>query len=390
MPDSSKKSKSSKTLRFTNAKLWSEKGISEGDLFVKDGLISSPIATPDETIDCQGMLLSPGFIDLQINGAKGVDFTSQPEKWPEVAALLPSFGVTSFLATILSQPLNRYQGIVSKFLQTKAEKGAECLGLHLEGPYLNPARRGAHAQEDLVETGDIAFWKELLKVAPIKMITLAPELPGMMELIAFLSKNGVVVSCGHTEALSETLLEAKNNGLKFVTHLYNAMSPLHHRNPGVIGTILGEEALAYSIIADGVHVHPQAIAVAWKAHPKGTHLISDANAFLGTSQKEAILGGHKIERSENGAFVSETQVLAGGMVPMNEIIWRFSKMSGCSIEEAIACATLRPAILLGIEKKKGSLQIGSGADITMIRVKNELSIFATYIGGNCVYRAVKK
>jgi len=373
----------SEIILFSNTNIVREDAIQNGSLYVQNGKIVAPVDSPDRILDLDGKLVVPGLIDLQINGGFGVDFTAQPDKASTVQKNLPCFGVTSFLITLVSQPLENYEKIL-KTCDFSSSIGAQPLGFHLEGPHFNKKRKGAHSEEHILERCDLSFWKEIIKRYPVKMVTLAPELEGALELIQFLSKEGIKVSCGHTEADTEVLRKAKIKGLSFATHLFNAMRPLSAREPGVIGFVLGDRALDYSLIADTVHVSPESVRVCYNANPDGLMLVSDASSLMGMESGEYYLGKEKIVLKNKRAHILGTETLAGSVCPLNEMVVNFQKMTSCSLVEAINAATIKPAKLLGLQGKKGSLQIGADADF-FISKDEKLQPLATYVGGALVY-----
>ena len=245
--------------------------------------LPAPAGTP--ILDLDGAVVVPGFVDLQINGGHGIDLAAEPERLGELAALLPRYGVTAFCPTIVSSP----PGIVERALAAwrdwtgggEAPGHAVPLGLHLEGPMLSPRRRGAHAERHLrLPSPDVIDgWSPAAGVA---LVTLAPELPGALDVVATLVERGVVVAAGHTDASSAEMEAAVAAGVTMVTHLYNAMRPFDHRDPGPVGAALAGAVPVAGLIADGVHVDPVAVAAAWRAlGPGWLALVTDAASGLG-------------------------------------------------------------------------------------------------------------
>ena len=235
-----------------------------------------------QQLRAEGLLLAPGFIDMQINGAFGMDFTASPELIWQVAALLPRYGVTSFLPTVITSPLETIE-IARKVVQSAPPdfRGTWPLGLHLEGPFLNPAKRGAHdpAYMRLPDLQIIDGWSP---ESGVRMVTLAPELPGALDLVGVLVARGVVVSAGHSMATIEQARAGFEAGISYGTHIFNAMPPLDHRQPGLAGAILADSRVTAGMIADGIHVHPDIVSLVWKAKgAANTSLVTDAMAALG-------------------------------------------------------------------------------------------------------------
>lgn len=360
-------------VRFINGLLLHGDHFVKGDLYIDGHIISEPSENWDQEIDLKGAILAPGFIDLQINGGFGVDFTSQPSRAPNVAKHLPQYGVTSFLAAIITQPISTYPQIFSQFTYQKESLHAECLGLHCEGPFLNPAFAGAHQSTDMTTPEK---YPNLYDSNRIKVVTLAPELPGALDLAEKLSQQGVVVSIGHSNADVHVMEEAWNRGLRLVTHLYNTMPPFHHRKPGIVEAVL-THPWNYTLIADNVHVVKEGLQIAWKCNPKGAILVSDAVAALGEKTRDFLLGGQTATLTNGESRLKGK--LAGSVLGLNQIVKIFSKLSGASQAEAIAAATEKPAKLLKLYPKKGSLTPGADADLVIL--DHDLNLLQCYVRG---------
>ncbi len=337
---------------FINAQIYQPTGFFPGELYVKNGKIVPP-EPADKVYDCQGMFLCPGLIDLQVNGIHGADFTTSLDSLEEASELLAKAGTTSFLATVVTQPISRYRDLIKHF----TAKNSNCLGLHLEGPHINPKRRGAHPLGSIKEECMIDFWKDIADPNVVKLVTLAPECKRSDELIELLTGRGVVVSCGHTEATTEQVHQAKLHGLSMATHLFNAMHPFHQRDPGVIGYVLGQKKLKYSLIVDGVHLHPDTVAMAYNAHPDGLVLVSDSSART--------LGSHIIEEKGGRKVLSGTDVIAGSSCVLLDAVNLLHSQTSCSFHEAIKCASSKPAEILGLTTK-GQLLEGYDADLIVV------------------------
>lgn len=262
---------------------------------------------PDESVDLGGRIVSPGFIDVQFNGAYGFDFSipSDPTTYHkgvrELNKKLVKTGLTSYLPTVItSQPSVYHQ--VLPFLgpsggNRDANDGAESLGAHVEGPFMSPTKKGVHnpsilraanegfsSLEGCYGASNLAASSDPATPTAVKMITAAPEVEGIMEAIPELVDRGIIFSIGHTEAHYEQGAEAVRKGATSITHLFNAMKPLHHRDPGLFG-LLGQNHGAarpyFGLIADGIHLHPTTVKIAWTAHPEGMILVTDALALMG-------------------------------------------------------------------------------------------------------------
>ena len=367
---------------------------SPNDVAVVDGLIGTAPAPACPTLDASGCTVVPGFIDLQLNGGWGVDFTSEPQRMHEVACRLPATGVTSFLPTVItSSPTTTSRAIaaLSDAAGRRRPSEARSLGIHLEGPYLNPLRKGAHPPQHLrmPSLEEAGCWGRESGVA---LVTLAPELPGAVELIAALRRNGVVVSAGHTAADAAELRAAVAAGVRAATHLFNAMGPFGGREPNTVGPLLADRAITIGLdvagpivcglIVDGIHVDPVMVDVAWRARgPHGIALVTDAITALGAGFGRFGIGDTVIIVDETGARTS-TGILAGSVLRMDEALRNLIAYTGCTLADAVTAASATPASLLG-RVDLGSLDTGSVADIVLL--DERLEVVATVIGGVVAY-----
>jgi N-acetylglucosamine-6-phosphate deacetylase len=346
---------------------------------------SQPPSGGSRQIDATGLLLVPGLIELQINGAFGKDFTSVPESIWEVAQGLPRFGVTCFLPTIVTSPLERIARAQAALLAGPPPgfHGATPLGLHVEGPFLNPERKGAHREEYLRQPDPAELYNYSPKTG-IRMITLAPELPGALELIAELDRQGVVVSAGHSMATLTQAREAFAAGVSYATHLFNAMPPLHQFDPGLVGAVLDDPGLRFGLIADGIHVHPTLVNLVWKlAGPGRMTLVSDAMAALGHGPGHYPLGEHpKVIVDETSARLPNG-VLAGSILSHPAALRNLMAFTGCTFEEALACLTTTPANLLGMDAEIGQIANGYRADFALLTPG--LDVVQTFVNGRPIY-----
>lgn len=350
-----------------------------------DGTIVSVQNDPtgaDEVLDAAGLLVAPGFVDLQSNGGHGIDLTVAPERLWELAELLPRYGVTSFLPTIVTCGA----AVVRRAMATLAERpkgfrGAHPIGLHLEGPMLSPARRGAH-QEELLQAPDQALVSGWRRDGGVAMVTLAPELPGALEVTRLLRKQGVVVAAGHTDATAAEVLAGVDAGITGLTHLFNAMRPFTHREPGPVGVALADPRVIAGLIADGQHVHPLAVAAAWSAlGPTRLALVTDSVSALGAHESSVHLAGSQLVVTEDGVFNAEGR-RAGSTLAMDEAVRNLVGFTGCSAEAAIASATRTPARLIGANKKG---LIAPGADADLVILTPELRVVAVIVRGAIVH-----
>ncbi|XP_043529457.1 N-acetylglucosamine-6-phosphate deacetylase [Frieseomelitta varia] len=372
------------------------------DLWVRDGKIVDPEKIfydekikPHVRIDCNGALISPGYIDLQINGGFGIDFTHNINNVQEginkVAKRLLEFGVTSFCPTLVTSPSETYHKILPNIKKTKGGRhGAAVLGVHLEGPFISSSKKGAHSENYIkqFEKGFKSLTDMYGSLENVCLVTLAPELPNAQSVITELCKRNITVSLGHSVANLKEGEEAVKSGASFITHLFNAMLPFHHRDPGLVGLLTSDQVhpgktIHYGIIADGIHTHPAALRIAHRTHPKGLVLVTDALSALGLQEGVYQLGQLKIEMRSGRAYIAGTNTLCGSTAEMSKCVRHFKEVTGCSIVEALEAATLHPATTLGIEKTKGVLNYGADADIVMLN--NDLELLSTWISGECVH-----
>lgn len=335
-----------------------------------------------ETWDASGLYLSPGWLDLQINGAFGSDFTEDPTSIWDVAAQLPRLGVTAFLPTIVTSPPEKVEEAIQVLHQGPPPgwKGAIPLGLHIESMFLNPEKRGAHNPAYLRHPSAEAV-QSWTRARHVRLCTLAPELPGALEAIRTLRANGVTVSVGHTMA---TLAEAEAGfvaGITYGTHLYNAMRPLHHREPGVVGALLAHPEITVGLIVDGIHVHPAMITIAWRCKsPDTITLVTDAMAALGMPPGEYRLGDLDVIVDEESARLPDGR-LAGSTLTLGRAMRNLMHYTGCSLEDALTTVTSTPARVIG--EPVGRVQVGHLADLTLFTP--DLDIVATFVRGRALY-----
>ncbi len=369
--------------RFYHARILLDHQLIEGELWVSGGKIIPPQEKADLEIDVGGNILAPGFIDLQINGGFGCDFSRNPEKIEEVAKQLLSFGVTSFLPTVISSSPEQYRRLLPK-LQPRSfgKEGATILGIHLEGPFFSPAYSGAHNPSLLLSPEKNSLERTYGSLEGVKLVTLAPELLGASSCIELLQKQNIVVSAGHSAANFDQMRAGIDSGIRLATHLFNAMTPYHHRNPGIIGSVLLNPSLPYTLIADGLHLCPECILLCWRCHPEGLILISDATEALGMPDGNYQLGSLNIEARSHQIYLAGTQTLAGSNLQLDEAVRRLHAITQCSPAEALEAASLKPAELLNLSSK-GTLTPGADADFLIL--SPDLTVQATYLGGQLAW-----
>ena len=344
----------------------------------------APQESPEDAavIDASGLVVTPGLIDLQINGGYGHDLQDDPGLVWDLGRELPRSGVTSFLPTIISGPRSRTRSMLDALRTRPAGYcGAEPLGAHFEGPMLSPRHSGAHPPECLTgaRADVIDGWH---RSAGVTMVTIAPELPGALEVIAELKRRGIVVAAGHSGATSDETLAAIDAGVSTVTHLFNAMAPLGHRSPNLVGVALADPRLTATMIVDGVHIDPVAVAAAWNAKgPGGIALVTDAVSAMGQppgpyrlSGTPTVFDGESIRTADG--------VLAGSAVTMNRAAANLAEFTGCDRHQALAAATSTPAGIIG-ETRRGRLDPGSIADLVLL--DDDYRVQATIRGGRVAH-----
>lgn len=366
----------------TDYEVWSE-----GTVLIEGGAIrevSREPLDPGEVRDYGDSLLVPGFVDLQVNGAFGVDVASSPERIDELSRRLLATGTTSYVPTVISSPESLYEETLPVLAEKVARRGgmAEPLGIHLEGPFINLRRRGAHAAAHIVPP-DPSLFARLLELGPIRMVTLAPELEGARKLIEMARRYGVVVSAGHSDASFEEAYRALDAGVLALTHLFNTMSRMHHREPGLPGAAFAHPLAICGLISDGIHIHPEMVALAFRMlGPDRICLVTDSTAATGMGPGEYALATRRIYRETNVTRLG-SGALAGSLLTMEEAFQNILAFTGCTLPEAARMASTAPARLIGEGRRKGRLAPGYDADITVLRP--DLSVEAVWKGGELSY-----
>ncbi|MES1172646.1 MAG: N-acetylglucosamine-6-phosphate deacetylase [Bacteroidota bacterium] len=328
----------------------------------------------------QAAFVAPGFIDLQINGGFGFEVGEDPGALRALAARLPATGVTSFLPTLVSRNEAAYRRAFTSHAAASGHPdpaAATMLGIHLEGPLLSPARAGAH-ERAAIEGADAALVERLADPACVRLVTLAPERPGARDLIATLVARGIVVSLGHTDASFDAFTAGVDAGATLATHVFNAMSPLHHREPGAVGAPLTDDRVIATIVADGVHTHPAVFRLVARA--KGADrlaLVTDAVQGAGGPPGPSALAGREITVDERAARLPDG-TLAGSVLTMERAVRNAVDFADLSPQAAVHLATAVPARALGLGGK-GRLTVGADADIVLL--DQSLRVVHTFVGG---------
>jgi N-acetylglucosamine-6-phosphate deacetylase len=388
-------------LAIVGGRLATPSGLEPAELQLVDGRVrsveppgSSAGTGGPQRLDADGLIVAAGLVDIQINGGHGIDLWSEPHRLWELARLLPRHGVTAFCPTIVSGPPERVDEALRALTDgpdTGTDTpyghgvGAEPLGLHLEGPMLAPQRRGAHDRRHLVAPSPsvVEGWSVERGVA---LVTLAPELEGADEVIVALRRAGVTVSAGHTDATAEQAARAEGAGVTLVTHLFNAMAPLHHRHPGLVGHVLGSDRLRAGLIVDGIHVSPGVVALALRA--LGTDrlvLVSDAVAAMGLGPGRHRFGDRTVTADHTGVRHPDG-TLAGSDLTLDRAVRNLVAFTGASLHDALRCASDTPARALGpLADGRGRLVPGSVADVVLL--DQDLEVQATVCRGRIAHLA---
>lgn len=344
-----------------------------------------PPRAPDVALP--GGVLLPGFVDLQVNGYFGEEFlTAGADGWARVTTRLPQTGTTAFLPTFVTAP----PGVLTAGLRAAAAlipalpAGARVLGVHVEGPFISPAWKGAHNEAWITEPSADAV-AELLDAGRgvLRLVTLAPERRGGMAAVTALTEAGVLVSVGHSDATARQVAEAADHGARMVTHLFNAQRPMHHREPGVVGQALTDLRLTSGLIADMHHVNPQVCVLAFRAAPGRICAVTDAAACAGMPPGSYRLGGEPIELppGDGEPPVRSDGTLAGSGLRMDAAVGNLVA-AGIGLAEAVCAATRVPADLIG-RPDLGRIAPGAAADVVWLG--DDMRTRATWIGGELVF-----
>lgn len=364
-----------------------------GSVLVEEGRIAGvfdagkqPPETDLERIDASGMLLVPGFIDLHVHGGGGVDMmdaSTDKEAVDRMSRYHAAHGTTSFLPTTMTagrdEVLSAIGGV--KASTRNGTGGAQVLGIHLEGPFLNPKRCGAQNPEAmrLPTREEIQAYLEAAG-GLIKLITLAPEQGDALELIGYLRDNGVTVSIGHSDADAATVKKAVKAGATHVTHLFNGMSPLHHREPGVAGSALVTDELSVELICDGLHLHPDVISMVYRVKPHDRIvLVTDSIEAAGCPDGDYELGGLPIIVKAGKAVLKNGGNLAGSCLTTGQALKNTMAFTGLPLEKILPGLTINPAKQIGADSRKGSIEIGKDADLVLL--DGDCAVRSTFVKG---------
>jgi len=374
-----------------NCRLYTSQNPNElNDVLIEDGIIKQVVPAKsnlasNRTIDAGGLILAPGFIDIHIQGAGGSDVLDGKIKSLEtISKTLARLGTTSFLATTVVKPTNYNQHL--RLIAEHVGKdlgGAEILGIHLEGPFINPIKKGGLDPLSIYSSSQKAL-TEIINVTDdsLRMMTIAPEMDRNIQIIKKLVAKNIVASFGHSNASYEEVKDGIKAGISHVTHIFNAMPQLNHRLPGPLLAIFEDENISAQIISDGVHLHSGIVNLIYKLiGPDRCICITDGVQAIGLPEGKYFYNGLEYE-SKDGTARYLDGTLIGTAVGLNEIIRRFKEYTNCSLDTAIHTATKNPAKLLGIDDRKGSIKVGKEADLILINEKFEIN--TAIVGGKIV------
>jgi N-acetylglucosamine-6-phosphate deacetylase len=370
---------------FRNAILCVDGEEVEGDLLVIDGRIagvgriSAPVGTRDR--DLGGMIVAPGLIDIQLNGLCGAEvYQASTQALTAMSLAAPRFGCTAFLPTMISAPEQLYRQLFRSLPERPPEGGAKLLGLHLEGPYINPEFPGAHSPE-AIRLPDLSEARRLLEAANgrIRVWTLAPEMEGGPALIQLLQDHDVIVAAGHSNLSFEESVARFAEGVQLVTHLFNAMSPLHHRAPGLPGATLVDGDVMFSMIADGIHVHPTVVQLAHRTAAHRLLLITDAAPSSGP-EGSYMVSGREVFYEDDTPRLADGRLAGSGLTAIRAVL-NLQEYAGCTLAQAFSAMTALPAAILRTDT--GRLAEGMAADFLVLDKNGELT--ETWIDGRVAY-----
>lgn len=354
-------------IRNARVLVHAQRCVKEEAVLIEDGTIldiASECELPyaEQVIDAEGLYLAPGLLDTHTHGIGGFDFnTCTAQAIEEIIALEHAEGVTGFLASLV---VENHAMTMERLQLLDSQVTDSLLGIHLEGPFLNPKQK-AVMKEEFLRLPDIEEFRQFLRVSSrVSSMTIAPELPDAQRMIKEGTRQGIVMNVGHSMADAQQVMQAQRNGAKGITHLYNAMSQHEHRNPGVVtGALLSD--LMCELIVDGFHVHPDVVHATYRAlGDDRIILISDANPYKAVADGEYSFSGKNIVIQDGKATVKETGRIAGSTLAMNTALRNMCRYTGCSVESAVRMAAYNPARLYGW--KKGSIEPGYDADLMLM------------------------
>lgn len=366
-----------------------------GGLLLEDGhiaarLVANEPAPAAERLDLAGRGVAPGFVDLHYHGRFAFPGEAEHDAVHDAlreAAGMVRHGVTAYLATTVAwprEPLRARVDALASALEESPVEGARAIGLHLEGPWINAAAAGAQPAQGIrdVQLDEVEALLEAGR-GLVRVVTLAPEVPGVAGLLERLTRGGVCAALGHSLASLEQVDDAVRRGARHVTHLWNAMGPLHHRTPGLVGAALADARLSADLICDGAHVHPAVVRATARALGQRLVLITDRVDPPELAQGASL--GSGVLRDDGVALRLPGGRLAGSRVTLDRALRNARAFADLPLLEAVAACTLRPARVLGVEAERGTLRPGARADLTLLDAEGR--VLETWIGGRRVWAA---
>ncbi len=377
-----------KTVIANGIVLTPDERIDGGSVTVEEGrilLVERGRSAAPPTIDARGCFVIPGFIDVHVHGADGFDtMDATPEAIQSMGRFMARHGVTAYLPTTVAASRQDTLASIANVRATPASlDGAEHLGVHLEGPYLNHQYRGAQPPQHL-RAADPHEYEQWFESGVIRLITVAPEVDGVQDLVRLGTQRGIEFAVGHTAATYDQTLSAADAGLRQATHVFNGMPALHHREPGPVGAVLADDRIMPQVIADGVHLHPAVVKLLIRA--KGidrTILITDAVRATGMPDGEYALGD-QIIHVRQGVARTAAGGLAGSTLTMDGALQNVIRFVGLSLQEALPMLTRVPADSIGCKGRKG--RIASGYDADLVLVDDACRVRLTMVRGRVVYQ----
>jgi N-acetylglucosamine-6-phosphate deacetylase len=370
---------------LTAKTLWDGNQLLENPVIaIEDGRVASlstreaaELPAGARVLDFPGATLAPSFFDVHTHGAVGHDLMEgTPEAVNAISRHLAAHGTANYLATTVTAPLDdtlrTLSGLAKQMAQTPVEGRARILGIHLEGPFLSHLKRGAHPPEYLLEPG-IAVFDRLFEAADghVRLMTMAPELPGAAELTAHATARGVRISVGHSNATAAETRAAIAAGAASATHTFNAMRALDHREPGILGTVLTNDSLFAELICDGVHTAPEMAKLWWRAKgPRRAILVTDAMSATGMPDGEYRLGTYNVQVANGKATIGD--VLAGSVLALDRALANFIRFTGTPLEQALRLVTVNPAAMTGLGEQAGSVAVGQAANLVAVDTAGKL------------------
>lgn len=381
------------SILIRNVRLIGDEEPQPGCLLIRNGKIvsvhseiESSCLAADFELDGNGHMLIPGMIDVHIHGAEGFDMMDGTiESVEAVSKACARTGCTSFLATSVSSSLNDLLKMVFNVKELAGqEPGAQIAGIHIEGPYLNVKRKGMQNERYLRHPNQGEMERIILNTGSLlKMVTLAPELPGGLEMIRFLQQQGIITAIAHSDATYEEAKQAFENGASHVTHCFNGMRPIHHRDPGLVIAAFEERNVSVQAIVDDVHLHPAIVRLIYREKgPDNMVLITDALQAMGMGDGIYRFGGHEVT-VKNGVATLDDGTLASSTVTMKEALAK-TVQSGIPLNDAVKMATQTPADILGLVHKG---RIKAGADADLVLMNDQFEVIWTIVNGKMVYKA---